>query len=503
MINTLPSTTIFLILLIAGGIGIWAYNRAKSYGKLGILVWLQSVVLIVPWLILLGSYVLGIYLDIVTILFFVVAASIVYIILGNKLRIEREAAVLRKQQATTEEEKSDPNSPDRVASTPQQPDLTKLTPEVLPIQDEDLQIIKGIFGIDTFFATETISYQEGAIFKGNLRGEAAETHSRLSAKLKEVLADKYRLFLVESPEGKPVVIVLPSSNDPQPSTLAQKNLALVLLIATIFTTLETASLFLGFDLFTSFDRYTEALPITLGLWLILIAQEAGHRINARRYDLRLSLPYFLPSLQIGSFGAINRFESLIPNRSALFDVAIGGSAAGAIASLLLLIVGFIISHPGSTFQIQTDFFQTSILVGTIARIFLGPQMNQDLVSIDPLVVIGWLGLAISALNLMPAGQLNGGRIVQAIYGRKTARRTTIATLIVLAIICLTNPSNAIPLYWGILILFLQRDLERPALNELTEPNDTRAIWGLIALLLMLVTLIPLSPSLAGRLGIGS
>ena len=52
------------------------------------------------------------------------------------------------------------------------------------------------------------------------------------------------------------------------------------------------------------------------------------------------------------------------------------------------------------------------------------------------------------------------------------------------------------------ILFLQRDLERPSLNELTEPDDTRAGWGLLALFLMLATLIPLSPGLAGRLGIG-
>ncbi len=60
----------------------------------------------------------------------------------------------------------------------------------------------------------------------------------------------------------------------------------------------------------------------------------------------------------------------------------------------------------------------------------------------------------------------------------------------------------IPLHWTILVAFLQRELERPSLNELTEPDDTRAGWGLLLLFLMLATLIPLSPSLAGRLGIG-
>ena len=78
-----------------------------------------------------------------------------------------------------------------------------------------------------------------------------------------------------------------------------------------------------------------------------------------------------------------------------------------------------------------------------------------------------------------------------------------ATLIILGIISLFNPANPIPLYWAVLILFLQRDLERPVQNELTEPNDSRAAWGLLALFLMLATLIPLSTSLAGRIGIGS
>ncbi len=86
----------------------------------------------------------------------------------------------------------------------------------------------------------------------------------------------------------------------------------------------------------------------------------------------------------------------------------------------------------------------------------------------PLTVIGWLGLVITALNLLPAGQLDGGRIVQAIYGRKIARRTTVATLVILGIISLVNPSNPIPLYWTILVAFLQRELERPSLNELTD-----------------------------------
>lgn len=259
---------------------------------------------------------------------------------------------------------------------------------------------------------------------------------------------------------------------------------------------------LGFDLFSNLERYAETIPLALGLWAVLVAHEIGHRVLAQRNNIRLSVPFFIPTWQIGSFGAITRFESLLPNRTILFDIALAGPAAGGILSLLLLIVGLVLSHSGSLFQLPTEFFRSSILVGTLAKTILGSELEKAIVDIHPLVIIGWLGLVITALNLLPAGKLDGGRIVHAIYGRKIARRTTVATLIVLGIISLFNPANPIPLYWAVLILFLQRDLERPVMNELTEPNDARAAWGLLALFLMLATLIPLSSGLALRLGIG-
>ena len=192
----------------------------------------------------------------------------------------------------------------------------------------------------------------------------------------------------------------------------------------------------------------------------------------------------------------------MPNRTALFDIAFAGPATAGIISVILLVAGLTLSHPGSMFQLPTEFFRASILVGTLAKVILGSTLESTVVDIHPLVVVGWLGLIITALNLLPAGRLDGGRIVHAIYGRRTARRSTLATLVILAIVALFNPTNPIPLYWAVLILFLQRDLERPVQNELTEPDDSRAAWGLLGLFLALATLIPLSASLAGRIGLG-
>ena len=505
MLNTQETTTILVIILVAFGLLAWGYNRAKGYGKLGKLAWLQSVSLMTPWLVFFGLFALGIYLNIVGILFLLVASIISYIYLGKKLRSEGQDVMLQNEAAQRiqeEEAKKDENKTPSLTTEFNDSSDNKNISDLIPIPDEDLQLIKGIFSIDTFFATETISYQEGAIFRGNLRGETEESYQKLSEKLKDSFGEKYRLFLVEGSEGKPVVIILPSSDDPQPTTLVQKNLALVLLVGTVFTTLEAASILLGFDLFNNWGRYIETLPIGLALWGIFIFHEVGHRVAAKRYDIKMSVPFFLPTWQIGSFGAITRFESLIPSRNALFDVALAGPAFGGIISLILLMSGLVLSHEGSLLQVPTQFFQSSILVGSLAKVVLGEQLQNAIVDVHPLTVIGWLGLVVTALNLMPAGQLDGGRIIQAIYGRKTARRATIITLVILGIVTIFSPANPIPLYWAVVILFLQRDLERPSLNELTEPDDTRAGWGLLALFLMLATLIPLSPALAGRLGIG-
>ena len=500
MFNNTEALATSAIILIAIAILVWGFNRARPYGKIGILSWLQSVVLMAPWLLFFGLFAAGIYLNLVGVLLLLLTSTGIYIYLGNRLRAAGQDVMLRQQanerlqeqQALTEKNQEHQTQEEAAAS-----DATKT-----PIPEEDLKTIQSLFGIDTFFSTETILFQDGAIFKGNLRGDPEQVHEQLSNKLQAQLGEKYRLFLVEGPENKPVVIVLPSRNDPQPSTTNQKILAVLLMVATLVSSLEAFSLLLGFDLFSNLERFREAVPFTIGLAVILGTHEVGHRVIAQRYGIRLSLPFFIPSLQIGSFGGITRIESLLPSRSVLFELALAGPAVGGLVSLLMLISGLILSQPGSLFQVPTEFFKGSILVGALAKVVLGSQLQESVVDVHPLTVIGWLGLVITALNLMPAGQLDGGRIVQAIYGRKTARRTTVATLIVLGIVAITNPSNPIPLYWGILILFLQRSLERPSLNELTEPDDARAALGLLALFLMLATLIPLSPGLAGKLGIG-
>jgi Peptidase family M50 len=487
-----------VLLLAAVAILGWGLVRARSLGKLGILAWSQSVSLMAPWLILFGLMSAGVVVNLASILLLLVVAIVVYIVLGRSLRklaLQEPPAKPLPDLHETPSALSEPTHQEKNSDGAIAPDAA----EPPPIPAEDLQSIKGIFGIDTFFATETIPYQDGVIFKGNLRGESDVVWTNLTQKLEAMLGDRYRLFLVQNPKERPVVIILPSRNDPKPSTVPQKLLAVGLFVGTFITCCATAGALLQFDLFEHFERALETIPIGLGLFSVLVVHEIGHQVMARYHHVKLSWPFFLPALQLGSFGALNRFESLFPNRTVLFDVAFAGPAAGGLYSLVLLILGLVLSSPNSLFKIPSLFFQGSILVGTLARVVLGDSLQGETVGVSPLMVIGWIGLVITAINLMPAGQLDGGRAVQAIYGRKTAGRTTVVTLIFLGIASLVN---TLALYWAAIILILQRDLERPSQNELTEPDDARAALLLLALFLMITVLIPLTPSLAGRLGIG-
>ena len=490
MITAENTTTIALLIVSIGILG-WGYYRNRDLGKFGILSWLQSAVLMIPWLLSFGAFAAGLYINLAGILLLLVFSTVLYIWLGSQVRLaaqDPEIAVKIAESVSERVRQRQAKSASKQSLTPNDTPALALAMEMLTMPDADLSSIKGIFGIDTFYATETLSYEQGAIFKGNLRGDATDVHRRLTDKLQSKVGDKYRLFLVPDPEDRPVVVVLPSSNDPQPATVGQQILAVVMFVATVATSLEAMGVFLGFDFYEHTERAREIVPLVLGVWAILIAHEMGHQVLAQMRGVKIGLPFFLPTGQIGSFGAITRFESLVPDRSTLFDIALAGPVAGGLVSLLMLVVGLLLSHPGSGLEIPAQFFQGSLLIGSLAKVILGTTLHQASLSIHPLVIIGWLGLVINALNLMPAGQLDGGRIVQAIYGRKTAQRSTLVTLIILGFVAFFNPANLVIFYWLILVGFLQRGLERPSLDEITEPNDTRAALGLIALFVMVATI---------------
>ena len=499
----IPIAVFILTLALLG----WGYFRSRKFGKLGLLSWLQCVALMSPWLVYFGLFVCGVFMNFTALLFLLISSTIAYVAIGNQLRKVAESQRLASEQELkqdinpsnlTNNESIPVNAPTglAIAQGKAQPKIFQALPA------DDMKLIQGIFGIETYYVTETIPYQEGAIFKGNLRGEPDVAHARLSQILRDRLADKYNLFLVESQDRKPVVIVMPSKiyafDD---STIPQKVLIAILIFANGYTALSLGGLVAGIPVIQTPQEYLVGLPFALGLGVILVIRELAMRLTASNYKVKMSLPFLLPSSQLGSFGAFSRMLSPLPNRTALFDIAIAPALASGLLSLMLLLIGLRLSAIGmGSIDIPSQIFQASVLAGTLAKLFLGDALQASFISIHPLVILGWLGSVITALNLMPAGQLDGGRIVQAIYGRRTASSTTILTLVFLVIATVINP---LALYWGGLILILLRDLERPMLNELSEVDGDREALGVVALFWMLIALLPLTSSVAESLGIGS
>jgi len=509
----LPIAVFLLTLALLG----WGYFRSRKFGKLGLLSWLQFVALMSPWLIYFGFFISGVFINFTTLLFLLLGSTIAYVTISNQLRkvvaaersvIEQklkedlarqnlEAMINPPEPSDKTNAKPPINSPIAVAMSQGKMQLKLF--KALPA--DDMKLMQGMFGIETYYVTETIPYQEGAIFRGNLRGEPDVVYDCLAKSLSDRLGDKYNLFLVEGQDRKPVVIILPSRvSNIDNNTVSQKVLIAVLIVANGYTALNLGALVSGIPMVQSAQDYLVGLPFALGIGVILGVRELAMRLMAKKYQVTMSLPFLLPSSQLGSFGAFSRISSPLPNRFALFDIAIAPAMASGLLSLILLLVGLYLSAIGmGSIDVPSQIFQASVLAGTLAKLFLGDSLHANFISIHPLVVLGWLGSAITALNLMPAGQLDGGRIVQSIYGRRTASWTTVLTLIFLVIATVINP---LALYWGGIILILLRDLERPMLNELSELDGDREALGVVALFWMLITLLPLTSGVAERLGIG-
>ncbi len=449
LVPVLPLTVVALLLTL------WGWSQARRAGQAGLWAWCQSLMLLVLVVGYVGLGWLGIKVSLLWLLLGLGGAALVYILVGRWWRNQR--------------------------TTPPPP----LSRE--PMSGEALKKLQGIFGIDTFYATSVSNYQDGAIVRGNLRCDPQLAHAQLSAALRHALGDLYQLFLVEGHDRRPLVVVLPR-RAPMPEGRWQKGLAVGLVgLSAIAALLVGRAVGAGY-------------MIAGGVLLIVAVREVALRWQAQRHGVTLSLPYVLPSLQLGAFGGFSRFLSPLPSRSVLLDLAIAPALASGVLSLMILLVGLAMSAMGyGTLEIPSQIFQASALVGLLAKVFLGDRLHVDFVTIHPLVILGWIGLVITALNLLPAGQLDGGRIVQAIYGRRTASWTTVISLVLLAIAGVLHP---LALYWGAIILLLLRNLEPPMLNELSEPEGDRDAVGIFALFWMLLTLLPLTPTVGEYLQIG-
>ncbi|KAM7499357.1 hypothetical protein LguiA_023771 [Lonicera macranthoides] len=372
--------------------------------------------------------------------------------------------------------------------------------EFIRIPKETIDMLKDqIFGFDTFFVTSQEPYEGGVLFKGNMRGQAARSYEKITKRMQDRFGDQYKLFFLINPEDdKPIAVVVPrrtlqpETTGSYPITVPEWFAAVAFGLVTIFTLLLRNVPALQSNLLSTFDNIEllkDGLPGALVTLLVLGVHEISHILVANSLGIKLGLPYFVPSWQIGSFGAITRIRNIVPKREDLLKVAVAGPLAGFSLGLVLLLSGFILP-PGDGIGLIVDasVFHESLLVGGIAKLLLGDVLKEgNQISLNPLVVWAWAGLLINAINSIPAGELDGGRIALSIWGRKVSTRFTGASIVLLG---LSSLFNDVAFYWVVLIFFLQRGPIAPIAEEITDPDTNYVALGVGVLLLGLLVCLP-------------
>ncbi|TGK07114.1 site-2 protease family protein [Leptospira semungkisensis] len=242
-------------------------------------------------------------------------------------------------------------------------------------------------------------------------------------------------------------------------------------------------------------------PYSVSLLFIIFCHEMGHYLAARFYGIRSTLPYFLPVplAPVGTMGAVIKIQEPIRNKVQLFDIGVWGPAMSLVLSIPCLLIGLqyssLVSFAERTSVLLSNSdlvdirFGNSIFVYFASQQILGPY-DPNLFSVEyhPLAFAGWVGLLITALNLLPFGQLDGGHVIYSLVGEKY--RSWIYYLFsAFLLLAIWNYSWIV---WGLLIYYFIR-VEHPYIPDGPSPLDKyRKIFGW-SMLLSLVLIFPISP----------
>ncbi|MGH7995958.1 MAG: site-2 protease family protein, partial [Opitutaceae bacterium] len=341
-------------------------------------------------------------------------------------------------------------------------------------------------------------------FDGRLRGTADALFRRIRGAFAEEAASP---MLLEG-NGADVRVLIVPGNRLRPAAAYRPKWALhgALAIATLATTTWAGALHAGVNLLQQPGRFAVGLPYSLGLLLILGSHELGHYVTARAYDIRVTPPYFIPvPFSLGTFGAFIMIKSVTPDRRALFDVAVAGPLAGLVLAIPALLVGLRWSHviPGFAHGglahagVSVD---SSILLACLAKLSLGTSLLQGhRVLLHPLAFAGWLGLIVTALNLLPIGQLDGGHMAHALFGSRHAHGLSMVALAALFLLALFVWPGL--MFWAFIVFFLAGTHDAPAANDVTPAGPGRRALGYFVFALLLLIIVPVPPALEQVIGL--
>jgi len=265
--------------------------------------------------------------------------------------------------------------------------------------------------------------------------------------------------------------------------------SLLLFVATFLTTLVAGAFLAGGNPLARPSDLLLGLMFNLPLLAILGIHEMGHYTAARRHRVVTTPPYFIPFLPIpplpGTMGAVIKLKSPFPAPPPMMDIGFAGPLAGAVVAIPVLVAGLALSEIRRTTGVVGSELGESLLFKLLSRIVLGEIPQGHDVFLHPMGYAGWLGLYITMLNLIPAGQLDGGHIAYALFGD---RYGSVARLVPFGLLLMGLMGNGW-FVWAALLFFIGTGHPRPVSEEVPLSPARRAA-GAVAALLFILCFVP-------------
>ncbi|MFN8442092.1 MAG: site-2 protease family protein [Caldilineaceae bacterium] len=260
-------------------------------------------------------------------------------------------------------------------------------------------------------------------------------------------------------------------------------------------------------------------PFAVSLMGILLAHEFGHYFAARYHKLAVSLPFFIPlpipgGFSPGTMGAFIRLKALVPDRRKLFDVGVAGPLAGVVIAIPLLLIGLstsVVKTPpaGGAYYVEGNSLLYIAAKYIMFGKFLPNAVTGEDVFINSVTAAAWFGLLVTALNLLPVGQLDGGHTVFALFG-EGAKRLNQIVAVVLALLGLASLGPIQRIFpwlasvgyegwfiWLALIFFVVGPYHPPALDDVTRLDPTRRWIGYLVIAIFILTFVPVPVRIVG------
>ena len=291
-------------------------------------------------------------------------------------------------------------------------------------------------------------------------------------------------------------------------------LPVILFIATVFTTLFAGAIMQYIppkEILANPSLLLKGASFSFPLMLILLTHEMGHYGASRIHRVKATLPYFIPFPNfIGTFGAVIKMKSPMRDRRALMDIGAAGPIAGFILSIIAAAWGLahsttipLESMPPETWWNPRIVFGPNLIFAALIEWFAPLEAHGGGLIVSPMMDAGWLGMFVTSLNLMPAGQLDGGHIAYAMLGQKRAHKlakVVVGALILFGLpgflmIFFPNMPLPLPLWpgyavWGVIVITLVRLSHPPPLNPSLPLGKGRKLVGLLCLAIWIVTFTP-------------